>query len=166
MTPKEFKQKYYGAIQKMCAQTGLDPLFVAAQAALESGWGDKAIGNNLFGITATGSWKGAIKLVKTTEYFDDEKQEHRFPVVYSVEKLPDGRYKYRVARVFRDYDSFEECLRDHFKVLQAPRYRAAFGHTGDLREFAFQIAKAGYCTAPADEYAELIVKLARMIEKA
>ena len=52
MKPAEFKRQYYPAIKRVCAETGLNPLFVAAQAALESGWGDKAIGNNIFGITA------------------------------------------------------------------------------------------------------------------
>ena len=29
----------------------ISPVFVTAQAALESGWGKSGIGNNLFGIT-------------------------------------------------------------------------------------------------------------------
>ena len=52
MKPTDFKRTYYPTIERVCAETGLNPLFVAAQAALESGWGDHAIGNNLFGITA------------------------------------------------------------------------------------------------------------------
>ena len=37
MTPSEFKRTYYPAIERVCAGTGLHPLFVAAQAALETG---------------------------------------------------------------------------------------------------------------------------------
>ena len=37
MTPSEFKRTYYPAIERVCAGTGLNPLFVAAQAALETG---------------------------------------------------------------------------------------------------------------------------------
>ena len=47
----------------------IDPLFVTAQAALESGWGKSAIGNNLFGITKGTTWAGPVKLIETTEYF-------------------------------------------------------------------------------------------------
>ena len=52
MTPREFKKTYWPDIEAVCRETGLNPLFVAAQAALETGWGESAIGNNLFGITA------------------------------------------------------------------------------------------------------------------
>ena len=37
MTPSEFKRTYYPAIERVCAGTGLNPFFVAAQAALETG---------------------------------------------------------------------------------------------------------------------------------
>ena len=36
MKPADFKRHYYPAIERVCAETGLAPLFVAAQAALES----------------------------------------------------------------------------------------------------------------------------------
>ena len=39
MTPKEFKKTYWPDIAASCEETGLNPLFVAAQAALETGWG-------------------------------------------------------------------------------------------------------------------------------
>lgn len=35
MTPKEFKKTYWPDIAASCEETGLNPLFVAAQAALE-----------------------------------------------------------------------------------------------------------------------------------
>ena len=34
MTPKEFKKTYWPDIAASCEETGLNPLFVAAQAAL------------------------------------------------------------------------------------------------------------------------------------
>ena len=74
MTPSEFKRTYYPAIERVCAGTGLNPLFVAAQAALETGWGKRAIGNNLFGITAGDKWTGKRRIVRTTEYFRDDRQ--------------------------------------------------------------------------------------------
>ena len=74
MTPKEFKKTYWPDIAASCEETGLNPLFVAAQAALETGWGKSAIGNNLFGITASKKWRGEVKYVRTFEYFDDDRQ--------------------------------------------------------------------------------------------
>ena len=96
MTPSEFKRTYYPAIERVCAGTGLHPLFVAAQAALETGWGKNAIGNNLFGITAGDKWAGKRRIVRTTEYFRDDRQGGNFVRVHSITPLLDGRYRYDV----------------------------------------------------------------------
>ena len=64
MTVKDFVKWIYPQARKMGE---INPVFVTAQAALESGWGKSAIGNNLFGITKGSSWKGAVRLVTTTE---------------------------------------------------------------------------------------------------
>ena len=127
MTPSEFKRTYYPAIERVCAGTGLNPLFVAAQAALETGWGKRAIGNNLFGITAGDKWTGKRRIVRTTEYFRDDRQGGNFVRVHSITPLLDGRYRYDVDRAFRDYDTVEECLHDHFKVYKLE------SKTGELR---------------------------------
>ena len=84
MKPADFKRTYYPTIERVCAETGLNPLFVAAQAALESGWGDHAIGNNLFGITAGDKWTGKRRTERTFEYFSDDRQSGRFEKVYSI----------------------------------------------------------------------------------
>lgn len=166
MTPSEFKLAYYPAICRVCAQTGLDPLFVAAQAALESGWGAKAIGRNLFGLTAGDKWTGRRQRRRTTEYFGDDRQGGRFARVHAITPLADGRFRYDVERDFRDYDTVEECLRDHAKVLSAKRYAAAMPYRADVRRFAYEIAKAGYCTADPAAYAATVAAVARMIERA
>lgn len=165
MKPAEFKRKYYPAIERVCAETGLNPLFVAAQAALESGWGDSAIGNNLFGITAGDKWTGKRQTVRTFEYFDDVYQGGRFDKVYSITRSSDGRYRYEVDREFRDYDTLEDGIRDHAKVLSAKRYASAMAYRNDVTRFAYEIAKAGYCTADPTTYADLISDIARMIER-
>ncbi len=166
MTPSEFKRTYYPAIERSCAETGLNPLFVAAQAALETGWGKKAIGNNLFGITAGDRWTGRRQIVRTTEYLKNDRWGGNFVKVHSITPLADGRYRYDVDRAFRDYDSVEECLRDHFNVLSAKRYATAMPYRGDVRRFAYEVARAGYCTANPEVYADSIAKIARMIEQA
>jgi flagellum-specific peptidoglycan hydrolase FlgJ len=163
MTPAEFKRTYYPAIERSCAQTGLNPLFVAAQAALESNWGKAAIGNNLFGITAGDKWTGKRRAVRTTEYFRDDRQGGRFTKVYAITPLADGRYRYDVERQFRDYDTVEECLADHFKVLSAKRYAGAMAYKQDVVKFAYEVARAGYCTASPGTYASSIGKIAQMI---
>lgn len=144
----------------------MNPLFVAAQAALESGWGDHAIGNNLFGITAGDKWTGKRRTERTFEYFSDDRQSGRFEKVYSITRTSDGRYRYEVDRKFRDYDTPEEGIRDHAKVLSAKRYAVAWAYRNDITRFAYEIAKAGYCTAEPAAYADLISKIARMIERA
>ena len=166
MKPTEFKRTYYPTIERVCAETGLNPLFVAAQAALESGWGDHAIGNNLFGITAGDKWTGKRRTERTFEYFSDDRQSGRFEKVYSITRTSDGRYRYEVDRKFRDYDTPEEGIRDHAKVLSAKRYAVAWAYRNDITRLAYEIAKAGYCTAEPAAYADLISKIARMIERA
>lgn len=165
MTPAQFKAAYYPAIERVCARTGLNPLFVAAQAALESGWGERAIGCNLFGITAGDRWTGKRRTVRTTEYFRDDRQGGRFRRVHSITQLRDGRWRYDVDRDFRNYDTVEECLEDHARLFSSRRYAAAMACRDDVARFAYEIAKAGYCTADPAEYATAIASIARTLER-
>ncbi len=165
MKKEEFVKRYWADIQSACRETGLNPCFVAAQAALESGWGANAIGNNLFGITAGDKWTGLRKRVRTTEYFKDDKQGDRFPEVHSITALADGRYRYDVERDFRDYPSVRDGLIDHFKVLSMRRYKPAFEFVDDVRKFAEAVARAGYCTASPTIYANSIASIARDIKR-
>lgn len=165
MNPIEFKQTYYPVIERVCAETGLNPLFVAAQAALETGWGKKSIGNNLFGITAGDKWIGKRLVVRTTEYFRDELHGGNFVKVHSITALADGRYRYDVERAFRDYDSVEDSVRDHFRVLSTKRYAPAMPYRNDVLRFAYEVAKAGYCTGDPEVYARSISSIAETIER-
>lgn len=166
MTPQAFKKTYWPDIVAACRETGLNPLFVAAQAALETGWGDSAIGNNLFGITAGDKWTGAVQIVRTFEYFNDDRQGYRFEKVHSILRQTDGRYKYVVDRAFRDYPSVQACLTDHSRLLMRKRYAPAMPHKDDVFRFAYWIAACGYCTAKPEDYAGTILKISKMIEKA
>lgn len=159
---------YWKSFVDSCKGTDLNPYFVAAQGALESGWGKKAIGNNLFGITATSSWSGKRKTVTTHEYHRDDKQGSKYKKVHSitpVNTINGLRYKYVVDRDFRDYDSVADCLRDHFKILSLPRYKAAFEHKDNIKQFALMVAKLGYCTEPAESYAASISSIAGTISR-
>lgn len=165
MTPKEFKAKYWPDIVAACQTTELDPYFVAAQAAHETGWGRKAIGNNLFGIQVNKSWHGLKQLKTTTEYLKDDKQSGKFVNVYSITKMPDGRYKYVGDLYFRDYPSVKDCLIDHAKVLKQPNFIGAWKYKDDPYQFAYAIAKAGYCTDSPETYAKSIGSIAKTIER-
>ncbi len=135
--------------QGPASAVGLSPVFVAAQAALESGWGKREIRNadgssahNLFGVKAGAGWQGATADVLTTEYENGV-------AVKRVEK-------------FRAYGSYAEGLADYVRLLaDNPRYRTAVANGQDARGFATALQRAGYATDPA--YGD---KLARLIEQA
>lgn len=144
----------------------ISPVFVVAQAALESGWGKSGIGNNLFGITK-GSWTGPVELVTTTEYFNRPNVSFKAPEkVLSVEELGGGRYKYRVKRLFRQYDTVADCLADHMAILKKPGYADAWPYRNDPDKFVEKIQDcvgSRYATSP--DYVTTMKKLFRMVEK-
>lgn len=144
----------------------ISPVFVVAQAALESGWGKSGIGNNLFGITK-GSWTGPVELVTTTEYFNRPNVSFKAPEkVLSVEELGGGRYKYRVKRLFRQYDTVSDCLKDHLAILRKSGYADAWPYRNDPDKFVEKIQDcvgSRYATSP--DYITTMKKLFRMIEK-
>ena len=99
----EFVKKVYPAAARLAEAGGVNPLFVTAQAALETGWKIRGIGNNIFGITK-GSWTGPVSLELTTEYFKTPTVTFKAPErVVSVDQVAPDRYKYRVYRLFRVY---------------------------------------------------------------
>lgn len=148
MTQKEFVRWVYPA-----AKGGeIDPVFVTAQAALETGWGKSAIGNNLFGITKGSSWTGKTQLVTTTEYFGTAGKQFKEPEkVLKIESVGKGRYKYTVKRLFRDYDSVSDCIKDHFAILSKKIYADAWPYRHDAVEYTRRIVDsigAKYATDP------------------
>lgn len=146
----------------------ISPIFTTAQAALESGWGKSAIGNNLFGITKGSSWTGAVQLVTTTEYFSRSDVKFKLPEkVIQVEQVGDKRYKYTVKRLFRDYDCVADCLADHMAILQKPGYKDAWPYRKYPKRFVRAIVDgigSKYATSP--DYVETMDKLFDMVEDA
>lgn len=164
MTPKEFIKWLYPAASK----GEISPVFVIAQAALESGWGKSCIGKyNLFGITKGGSWKKSVILVETTEYFPTADVKFNPPeCVLSVTKQTEKKYKYRVKRLFRDYETLEACLTDHLAILKQPGFADAWPYRHDPDLFIEKIQDnigSKYATAP--DYVPVMKKLFRMVEK-
>ncbi len=153
-----FVQQHQSAAQQAEAATGIPAAFMVSQAALETGWGRKEIKHgdgspsyNLFGIKATGGWKGPVAEITTTEYINGKAQ--------------------KVVAKFRAYGSYAESFSDYARLMkESPRYRAAVGTVASppaadgsgraerAAAFAQGLQKAGYATDPA--YAD---KLTRVI---
>lgn len=163
MRVNEFVKWIYPQAKKMGE---IDPVFVTAQAALESGWGKSAIGNNLFGITKGSTWKGAVQLVNTTEYFTTSNVTFNAPEkVMSVTKIGEKRYKYAVKRLFRDYDSVADCLTDHLAILKKSGYADAWPYRKDARQYVRRIVDglgSKYATSP--DYVQTMDKVFVMVE--
>ncbi len=70
--------------------TGIDATFILAQAALESGWGERAVGNMFFGVKATKDTPANKKqLLRTREVLNHDKGV--FPEIISITKRKDGK---------------------------------------------------------------------------
>lgn len=153
MSPELFVKLYY-PFAASTASLGVPALFSLAQAALETGWGDNAPGNMMFGVKDTDGVNGNEQLITTTEYHDSPNV--KYPVILAITEVVAGkRWKYKVKDWFRKYPTPEESFRDHARFLQAnKRYRQAFTYSADPYRFAQEVCAAGYATAP-DYYATL-----------
>lgn len=164
MTPKEFIKQYKPFALETERKTGISHLFTLAQAALESGWGERGVGNNFFGIKATKDTPANKKqLFKTTEVLNAPNLGYKFPQVISIYQLPNGKYKYEVKDWFRKYDTPEECFTDHAELFfRNKRYAKVLLVKADPYKFAEEVAKAGYATAT--NYADSLKKIIKMLE--
>ena len=166
----EFVRKIYPAAARLYRSGGVHPLFVTAQAALETGWKIKGIGNNIFGITKGSKWTDPVSLELTTEYFKTPSVKIKAPErVVSIEHVGPCKYKYRVYRYFRNFASLDECLDNHLDLLRKPGYADAWPYRDDPKEFARRLVDdtgAKYATAPtsAEVMAGIIAPEARIVE--
>ena len=135
--------------QAAAQQSGLHPHLILAQAALESGWGKREIpaadgspSHNLFGIKATGDWRGKTTEITTTEYINGVKQ--------------------KVKAAFRVYDSYEHALSDYAKLLtKNPRYRGVV-QSDSAEQGAKALQAGGYATDPA--YAKKLITIIQKVK--
>lgn len=131
----------------------INPTFVAAQACLESSWGERTIGKyNCFGITKGTGWKGKVILSPTTEIFSSNAVKFTYPErVTKITPIGGGKYRYSCYRYFKDFESMEQCLEEHLRLFKKPGYKDAWPYRKDAREFAKRIADnvgCKYATAP------------------
>lgn len=149
--PKKFISNLMDEAKIAEQRTGIPATFMLGQAALESGWGKAEIvgrdgtrSHNLFGIKATGNWKGRVVESITTEYVN-------------------GRPEKRLER-FRAYDSYTQAFEDYAQLIsRSARYASSVAQasrTGSVTTFAQGLQQGGYATDP--RYAE---KLSRVINQ-
>jgi flagellum-specific peptidoglycan hydrolase FlgJ len=162
MTVKNFVQTYFPFAKAAQANTGVPALFALAQSALESGWGQKAPGNMLFGMKTGdgknfGGWQGHKQLIITTEYFDNPNV--KFPEILPGYPRKEGnKWKYSVKDYFRAYTSPLHTFLDWAGMLsKAARYRTAMENRNDPFRFAEEVVRAGYATDP--NYVEKVKKI-------
>lgn len=133
MTKQDFLNKIIPIIQNENSKRG-NPLYnsvVIAQAICETGWGSSSLmikANAIFGIKATGNWKGKVYNARTKEYYDGN--------------------AYIIGDCFRAYNSFEESVADYFNLIcNNSRYKKAL-YTGSPTECITAIKNGGYATSP------------------
>lgn len=158
-----FVSKYHRYALESEKKTNINAKAVLAQAALETGWGKTVVGNMLFGIKAgPGIPAHKKQLLTTTEY--SRSPNVQFPVIISVQKQPNGLYRYKVKDWFRRYESPKESFDDHARFFfENPRYKRALEVRHDANRFVEEIAKAGYATAP--NYAQALKSIINTIER-
>jgi len=122
---------------------------VIAQAALETGWGQKMIktdsgesSNNLFNIKADSRWQGEKTHKETLEFENGAMVKKREP--------------------FRVYDSLAQSVNDYVDLLtNSERYQGALEQSKNVEQFLHNLQSAGYATDP--NYAKKIMGTLRTV---
>jgi len=166
MKPNDFVSAYLPYAQETEAVTGISAAAILAQAALESGWGEKAPGNMFFGVKDPDKGTtGKGQLIVTTEYLRKPDQHHLFPEVISVvwsDKFK--KWKYTVRDWFRKFDTPAGSFLEHAQLfMKNPRYAQAIANGKDPEQFFREVQKAGYATAP--NYADVLIAVVRTIQR-
>jgi len=145
MTSKGFVTKYYPFALEAEKQTSVPAIAIMAQAALESGWGKYAIGNNIFGIKfKTGDWKS--QTVLTTEYSSDPKAFKYENVKSKVYDKKSGKYKFKVWQYFADYKTPKDAFLAHSRLLLTNRYKHCLRWTYSPKRYLIAVWRSGYAT--------------------
>lgn len=138
MASKEQKERFMEIYQAAVNAGEAHPEVVAAQWAIESGWGKKQSGkNNVFGIKAGKNEAGS--LVNTHEVINGK--------------------RVAIKDRFKDYNSIDESVADRVNFTKNnPRYRkAGYFDATSPAEAAMALQKAGYATDP--KYAQSLVNV-------
>jgi flagellar protein FlgJ len=145
----EFVNAMLPMAKEAADRIGLDPRYLVAQAALETGWGksvmraqDGSSSHNLFGIKASSSWQGNSARAITSEFRNGEMVKE--------------------TAEFRSYDSYRDSFHDLVTLLQTNnRYQDVVKSADNPEQFVRELQKAGYATDP--QYASKISQIARQM---
>jgi peptidoglycan hydrolase FlgJ len=135
-SPAEFVNRMMPSIQRAAAALGVDPAGMLAQAALETGWGqrmprtaDGSLSYNLFGIKAGEEWAGARATADSMEVINGVASPRR--------------------TTFRAYASAEESINDFSNLLRSsPRYKDVIAAGGNAGAYIVAMGRSGYATDP------------------
>jgi len=145
----EFVNAMLPMAKEAADRIGVDPRYLVAQAALETGWGksvmraqDGSSSHNLFGIKASSSWKGDSARAITSEFRNGEMVKE--------------------TAQFRSYDSYKDSFHDLVTLLQSNnRYQDVVKSADNPEQFVRELQKAGYATDP--NYANKISQIAKQM---
>jgi peptidoglycan hydrolase FlgJ len=135
-SPAEFVSRVMPSIQRAAVALGVDPAAMLAQAALETGWGqrmpraaDGSSSHNMFGIKAGSEWTGARATADSMEVINGVATPRR--------------------TAFRAYASVEESINDFANLLKnSPRYKDVIADGGNAGAYTAAMGNSGYATDP------------------
>ncbi|MGF1908046.1 flagellar assembly peptidoglycan hydrolase FlgJ [Vibrio kasasachensis] len=149
-SPESFVSSMKPYAEKAASALGVDSSLLLAQAALETGWGQKMVANgrgssnNLFNIKADKSWDGGKVATQTLEYHQGVPVQEK--------------------AAFRAYQDYEQSFNDYVRFLnENPRYTMALRHDGNSEQFIRGIHQAGYATDP--QYADKVLRVKEKIDQ-
>ncbi|WP_159812596.1 flagellar assembly peptidoglycan hydrolase FlgJ [Pseudomonas sp. 18058] len=145
----EFVNTMLPMAKEAADRIGVDPRYLVAQAALETGWGksvmraqDGSSSHNLFGIKASSNWQGDSARAITSEFRN-------------------GAMVKETAE-FRSYASYKDSFHDLVTLLQSNnRYQDVLKSADNPEQFVRELQKAGYATDP--NYATKISQIAKQM---
>lgn len=146
----EFIIEWLEPAKQASKASGIPYEVIIAQAALETGWGQKQIkttdnnvSHNYFGIKATTSWQGESTRLTTQEFVNNK-----------MIKIQDD---------FKVYQSKQHALTDYLNLLtKSPRYRAV-AIAPDARAAAKALQAAQYATDP--NYSDKLIQIISRVEQ-
>jgi flagellar protein FlgJ len=135
-SPAEFVNRMMPSIQRAASALGVDAKGMLAQAALETGWGqrmpraaDGSPSHNMFGIKAGDEWAGARATADSVEVINGVATPRR--------------------TTFRAYASVEESVKDFANLLKnSARYKDVIAAGSNAGAYIAAMGKSGYATDP------------------
>jgi len=143
MVVEKYISTYRDIAQSIGRIFNICPIFILSVAALESGYGKKFKGNNLFGIKAGKSWKGEKRASSTKEY------------------IKDGRV-ICIIDFFRVYPTIEESFLDFCKLIEKLYPQCIGKFNISVCSGLINNKKWNYSTSP--KYSELLESVYRKIQ--